>query len=110
MRTRHHIFSPLHPGKSILCSCCMVLIVCLFTACDSKQSTSTKPTLTVTLEPLRYFTETIAGDKFKIVSMVPKGSSPETYDPTPQQLVNLDKSTAYLRMAISVSNKPGWIN
>ena len=25
--------------------------------------------------------------------MVPKGSSPETYDPTPQQLVNLDKST-----------------
>ena len=98
MRTRHHIFSPLHPGKSILCSCCMVLIVCLFTACDSKQSTSTKPTLTVTLEPLRYFTETIAGDKFKIVSMVPKGSSPETYDPTPQQLVNLDKSTAYLRI------------
>ena len=76
----------------------MVLIVCLFTACDSKQSTSTKPTLTVTLEPLRYFTETIAGDKFKIVSMVPKGSSPETYDPTPQQLVNLDKSTAYLRI------------
>ena len=98
MRTRHHIFFPLHPGKSILCSCCMVLIVCLFTACDSKQSTSTKPTLTVTLEPLRYFTETIAGDKFKIVSMVPKGSSPETYDPTPQQLVNLDKSTAYLRI------------
>ena len=98
MRTRHHIFSPLHPGKSILCSCCMVLIVCLFTACDSKQSTSTKPTLTVTLEPLRYFTETIAGDKFKVVSMVPKGSSPETYDPTPQQLVNLDKSIAYLRI------------
>ena len=98
MRTRHHIFSPLHPGKSILCSCCMVLIVCLFTACDSKQSTSTKPTLTVTLEPLRDFTETISVDKFNIVSMVPKGSSPETYDPTPQQLVNLDKSTAYLRI------------
>ena len=98
MRTRHHIFSQLHPGKNILCSCCMALIVCLFTACDSKQPTSRKPTLTVTLEPLRYFTETIAGDKFKVVSMVPKGSSPETYDPTPQQLVNLDKSIAYLRI------------
>ena len=82
----------------------MVLIVCLFTACDSKQSTSTKPTLTVTLEPLRYFTETIAGDKFKIVSMVPKGSSSETYDPTPQQLVNLDKSTAYLRIGYIVQS------
>ena len=70
-------FSHCIPAKSILCSCCMVLIVCLFTACDSKQSTSTKPTLTVTLEPLRYFTETIAGDKFKIVSMVPKEAAPK---------------------------------
>lgn len=110
MRTRHHIFSPLHPGKSILCSCCMVLIVCLFTACDSKQSTSTKPTLTVTLEPLRYFTETIAGDKFKIVSMVPKGSSPETYDPTPNNWSIWIKAPPTCASAISVSNKPGWIN
>ena len=30
--------------------------------------------------------------------MVPKGSSPESYDPTPQQLVNLGKSQAYLRI------------
>ena len=75
----------------------LITVLCL-TACSSKQQQSEKPTLTVTLEPLRYFTETIAGDKFKVVSMVPKGSSPETYDPTPQQLVNLDKSIAYLRI------------
>lgn len=43
----------------------------------------TKPVITVTIEPLRYFTEAIAGDRFDVVSMVPKGSSPETYDPTP---------------------------
>jgi zinc transport system substrate-binding protein len=30
--------------------------------------------------------------------MVPKGSSPETYDPTPQQLVRLGQSRAYLRI------------
>ena len=30
--------------------------------------------------------------------MVPKGSSPESYDPTPQQLVNLSQSQAYLRI------------
>ena len=74
-----------------------ILLLCL-TTCSSKQQQSEEPTVTVTLEPLRYFTEAIAGDKFKVVSMVPKGSSPETYDPTPQQLVNLDKSTAYLRI------------
>lgn len=74
-----------------------VILLCL-TACGTRQQPSGKQTLTVTLEPLRYFTEAIAGDKYDVVSMVPKGSSPETYDPTPQQLVNLDKSTAYLRI------------
>lgn len=58
----------------------------------------TKPVITVTIEPLRYFTEAIAGDRFDVVSMVPKGSSPETYDPTPTQLMSLSKSTAYLRI------------
>lgn len=57
-----------------------------------------KPVITVTIEPLRYFTEAIAGDRFDVVSMVPKGSSPETYDPTPAQLMSLSKSTAYLRI------------
>lgn len=59
---------------------------------------SDKPIITVTIEPLRYFTEVIAGDKFNVVSIVPDGNSPETYDPTPQQMVNLSKSIAYLRI------------
>ena len=40
----------------------------------------------------------LPGDKFTVRSMVPKGSSPETYDPTPQQLVSLGESEAYLRI------------
>ena len=56
------------------------------------------PVITVTIEPLRYFAEAIAGPHFRVVSMVPKGSSPETYDPTPQQLIELAKSRAYLRI------------
>lgn len=54
--------------------------------------------VTVTIEPQRYFTEAIAGDRFKVVGMVPKGSSPETYDPTPKQLVALAESEAYFRI------------
>ena len=110
MRTRHHIFFPLHPGKSILCSCCMVLIVCLFTACDSKQSTSTKPTLTVTLEPLRYFTETIAGDKFKIVSMVPKGSSPKPTTLPPNNWSIWIKAPPTCVIGYIGFEQAGWIN
>lgn len=65
---------------------------------SQKEKESSRPTITVTLEPQRYFTEAIAGDKFKVVSMVPKGSSPETYDPIPQQLVSLGNSEAYFRI------------
>lgn len=78
----------------------ILLILLTLTTCGRKEKnqSQSKPVITVTLEPLRYFTEAIAGDKFDVVSMVPKGSSPETYDPTPQQLVVLDKSEAYLRI------------
>ena len=74
----------------------LTLFICC--ACEHTPQQSEKPVITVTLEPLRYFTEAIAGDCFEVVSMVPKGSSPESYDPTPQQLVNLSKSQAYLRI------------
>lgn len=74
----------------------LTLLVCC--ACGNTPQQSEKPVITVTIEPLRYFTEVLAGDHFEVVSMVPKGSSPESYDPTPQQLVNLSKSQAYLRI------------
>lgn len=57
-----------------------------------------RPLLTVTIEPVRYFTEAIAGSRFRVNSMVPKGSSPESYDPTPRQLMALADSRAYLRI------------
>lgn len=75
-----------------------IFLFILLTACSGPDSKLEIPTLTVTLEPLRYFTEAIAGDKFQVVSMVPKGSNPETYDPTPQQLVRLNQSQAYFRI------------
>ena len=75
-----------------------ILTLFIMSACGNTTQKSEKPILTVTLEPLRYFTEAIAGDNYEVVSMVPKGSSPESYDPTPQQLVNLSKSQAYFRI------------
>ena len=75
-----------------------IFIIFCLSACKPSAQSEQKPTITVTLEPLRYFTEAIAGDQYQVVSMVPKGSSPETYDPTPQQLVALNKSQAYFRI------------
>lgn len=83
----------------LLLGSCLLLAACTGgRATKSDNNEDDKPIITVTLEPQRYFTEAIAGDKFKVVSMVPKGSSPETYDPVPQQLVSLGDSKAYFRI------------
>ncbi len=36
-----------------------------------------KPTIAVSIEPLRYFVERIAGDDFDVVSIIPEGASAE---------------------------------
>ena len=76
----------------------LCLLAILLSSCNTQRAKNDVPMLTVTMEPQRYFTEAIAGDKFNVTSMVPKGSNPETYDPTPSQLVALSDSKAYLRI------------
>ena len=63
----------------------------------------------MTIEPQRYFAEKIAGDKFKINCVVPAGQSPETYDPTPQQMVQVGKSQGYLRIG-SIGFEQAWMD
>lgn len=63
-----------------------------------QQKPTTEKVISVTIEPQRYFAEKICGDKFKISTVVPSGQSPETYDPTPQQMVQIGQSIAYFEI------------
>lgn len=83
------------------------LFILLLTACDGKQAN--ERIVSVTIEPQRYFAEKIAGDKFTINCVVPAGQSPETYDPTPQQMVRVGKSQAYLRIG-SIGFEQAWMD
>lgn len=56
---------------------------------------SDRPIITVSIEPLRYFVQGIVGDKFQVNTLVPAGVSPETYELTPQQVVQTSDSRAY---------------
>ena len=71
----------------------IVLSLLICSSCAEKPKED-KQQLTVTIEPIKYFTEALVGDKYTVNVMVPNGTSPETYDPTPQQLVRLSKSKA----------------
>lgn len=76
-----------------------IAFICLLflTACGGGKKTEGK-IVSVTIEPQRYFAEKIAGDKFKINCIVPVGQSPETYDPTPGQMIQIGQSDAYLKI------------
>lgn len=74
-----------------------LLLGCWLASCGKPQ-TDPRPQLTVSIEPLRFFVEAVAGDRFGVTTLVPSGASPETYDPTPQQMVALGQSLAYFRV------------
>ena len=78
------------------------------TACGEKRQTQNK-IVSVTIEPQRYFAEQIAGDKLTIHCVVPSGQSPESYDPTPQQIIQIGESTAYLRIG-SIGFEQAWMD
>lgn len=72
-------------------------LLCLLTACQGNYSEKERQ-LTVSIEPLRYITEAIAGDCYTIHTLTPEGMSPEAYMPTPQQITGVNQSTAYIYM------------
>lgn len=74
----------------------LFLTFLFFVGCSTNGNNT--PTISVTIEPQRYFVEQIAGDNFKVNTIVPAGTSPETYDPTPSQMVALSKSILYFKV------------
>ena len=67
--------------------------ILLLFACSNK--VKQENIITVTIEPQRYFAEQLVDSLFRIECMVPAGTSPETYDPTPGQMTKLARSKAY---------------
>ncbi len=76
---------------------CLLLAIVGLSACQGKKEEGTRM-ISVTIEPQRYFVEKIAGDLFQVYCVTPAGQSPETYDPTPQQMVQISQSQAYFRI------------
>ena len=56
---------------------------------------ASKPEISVSIAPQKYFLEKIAKDKFDINVMVKAGSSPHTYEPKTSQMKSLSNSKIY---------------
>lgn len=67
----------------------------LFSGCFSGAPKTKEKLVFVSILPLKYFADKIIGDAYKVEVTVPPGAGPETYSPTPKQMMLLGKASAY---------------
>lgn len=75
----------------------ILTLIIFVNACSNEQSAEKKKVITVSIAPLKYFTEKIAGNRFDIKVMLPPGASPATFDPTSRQIMELENSDLYFK-------------
>ena len=72
-----------------------LLIAILLSGCFSGAPKQKNKVLFVSILPLKYFTDKIVGNTYKVEVTVPPGVGPETYSPTPKQIMLLSEANAY---------------
>lgn len=60
-----------------------------------RQDSSDRPLLAVSIEPQRKILEELVGDRFEVVSAMPAGANPETYDPSMSTRAKISEAKAY---------------
>ncbi|KGN02425.1 ABC transporter substrate-binding protein [Clostridium novyi A str. 4570] len=88
----------------------MSAITCIFllTSCTNKPANTpsnddfenNKPTVAVSIVPEETFVKAVAGDLVNVVTMIPSGQSPETFEPTPELLERFSKAKIYFTMNV----------
>lgn len=64
-------------------------------ACSRDRGDDSRPTLCVSIEPQRKMLEELAGDDYKVVTLLKAGADPETFEPSVAQRTALSKADAY---------------
>lgn len=72
--------------------------------CSKKTSDGNKLKVAVTIEVEKGFVKAIAGDLVDVVTLVPKGGSPETYEATPIEVEKFKEADVFFAMELPVEN------
>lgn len=90
---------------SIAMSLLMGLSVLSFSGCSNtstSEALSNKPIIAVSIVPEQTFVEAVCGDLVQVVTIVPPGYSPESYEPTPKELAQLSDASLYFSIGVPV--------
>lgn len=84
----------------VLGVCSLLLAGCWESAFATEGANPARIPVFVTILPQVFFVEQIGGDRVEVTAMVEPGRSPETFEPSPQQLAKLSRAVLYFRVGI----------
>jgi zinc transport system substrate-binding protein len=71
-------------------------LLALATGCDHTPPPSAKPVVVASFYPLYEFSRQVAGDRATVVSLVPPGVEPHDWEPSPQEMVDVQKARLFV--------------
>jgi zinc transport system substrate-binding protein len=77
----------------------LLVLTTLFSSCTNnltdQQGKNHNMQVLVSIAPYKYFVDRISGNTVDAMVVIPPGTSPHAYDPTPRQLVEIDKTDIF---------------
>ena len=82
----------------------LIILLAVFCINSLYADKNGKTNVFVSIMPQKYFAEKIGGDLVNISVLVPAGTSPENFDPSPKQVVQLGSSDVYFTTGVPFEN------
>lgn len=88
--------------KKLLLSILTIFIALTVVGCNNTTTTvsSNKLLVAVSIVPEATFVSEVAGDLVDIITIIPPGYSPESYDPTPKMMADLEDADVYFSIGV----------
>ena len=78
----------------------LIIFLALFCINSIYADNSGKTNVFVSIMPQKFFAEKIGGDLVNVSVLVPSGTSPENFDPSPKQIVQLGSADVYFTIGV----------
>jgi len=81
----------------------LFIVLCLMGLCACSMGDSTdsdRLTVAVSIPPQAEFVREVCGENVDVITVIPAGYSPETYEPTPKDIVELSKADVYFTIGV----------
>lgn len=79
-------------------TCAAFLTAC--TQTETKGEKGGKLIVAVSIVPEKTFVEAVCGDLVEVVTLIPSGSSPENYEPTPMEMEKFNNASVYFSIGV----------